>query len=128
MSRPVLSLKPKLASVARATPSPRPDPQEAPKALGETIPPSPRLERTDHLAGNSPLSPTAVIDWLTHTYPGLFNRSDFKPLKIGILADLLPAIREAGFSKRLAKRALGFWTSRIAYQRALALGGPRYDL
>jgi ProP effector len=68
------------------------------------------------------------LAWLFATYPTLFRHQDKKPLKIGIHQELIPLMRAAGFSLKVAKRAIHFYVTRLSYQIALVQGGHRYDL
>ena len=64
--------------------------------------------------------------------PGLFHRSAPQPLKIGLgdelitLAGVHPALTD--LSRTQIRRALKVCTGAPAYRKALARGGPRYDL
>jgi sRNA-binding protein len=60
-------------------------------------------------------------------FPACFaadQHAPHKPLKVGIRADLLAC----GVPKQIVVRALYWYASRPAYQRAIIAGGPRYDL
>ncbi|MDS4042429.1 MAG: ProQ/FinO family protein [Candidatus Competibacter sp.] len=73
-----------------------------------------------------------IIDRLIETFPACFDRSAPKPLKIGLgrellaLAGTLPAL--ADLPRVQIRQALRVYTQSPAYQRALAVGGPRYGL
>jgi ProP effector len=68
----------------------------------------------------------AALAKLAELYPACFAAGasgPHRPLKIGIYADL----RERGL-KAAEAGALGVYTRRRAYLKAVAAGGPRYDL
>ncbi len=73
-----------------------------------------------------------LLDRLIEAFPACFNRSAPKPLKIGLDEELLalagvhPAL--ADLTRTPLRQALQFYAQRPAYRRALAKGGPRYDL
>ena len=73
-----------------------------------------------------------LIDRLCAAFPACFNRTAPKPLKIGLgedvmaLAGVHPAL--ADLSRTQIRRALKVYTGAPAYRKALARGGPRYDL
>ena len=73
-----------------------------------------------------------VLDQLCQAFPACFNRTVPKPLKIGLgeevmaLAGMHPAL--ADLSRTQLRRALKVYTGASAYRKALARGGPRYDL
>ena len=73
-----------------------------------------------------------IIDRLVETFPDVFHRQTPKPLKIGLgedvmaLAGVHPAF--ADLTRTQIRRALKVYTGASAYRRALAKGGPRYDL
>ena len=73
-----------------------------------------------------------LIDRLCAAFPACFNRTAPKPLKIGLgedvmaLAEVHPAL--ADLSRTQIRRALKFYIGAPAYRKALARGGPRYDL
>ena len=73
-----------------------------------------------------------IIDRLIETFPACFSRSAPKPLKIGLGEELLalagvhPAL--ADLTRTRIRRALQVYTGAWAYRKALAKGGPRYDL
>ena len=72
------------------------------------------------------------LDRLGEAFPECFSRLAPKPLNIGIreeviaLAGVHPALMEV--SRIQLHRTLKFYTHRLAYQKALAAGGPRYGL
>ena len=74
----------------------------------------------------------ALLDRLCAAFPACFNRKAPKPLKIGLgeelmaLAGVYPAL--ADLSRTQLRRALKVYTGAPAYRKALARGGPRYDL
>ena len=73
-----------------------------------------------------------LLDRLCQTFPACFNRSAPQPLKIGLgeelraLAGVHPAL--ADLTSTRIRRALKVYTGMPAYRKALARGGPRYDL
>ena len=73
-----------------------------------------------------------ILDQLCQAFPACFNRTDPRPLKIGLGEELLalagvhPAL--ADLTRTRIRRALKVYTGRPAYRQALARGGPRYDL
>ncbi len=73
-----------------------------------------------------------ILDQLCQAFPVCFNRTDPRPLKIGLgeelmaLAGVHPAL--ADLTRTRIRRALKVYTGMPAYRQALARGGPRYDL
>lgn len=63
-------------------------------------------------------------------WPELFNLDNPKPLKVGVLNDLMQDIsaRNLTIGAGVLKAAIASYTRRIRYQKALASGGARYDL
>lgn len=63
-------------------------------------------------------------------WPALFNLDNPKPLRVGILDDLMQDInaRNLTIGAGVLKAAIASYTRRIRYQKALAAGGDRYDL
>ncbi|HCL5065944.1 TPA: ProQ/FinO family protein, partial [Salmonella enterica] len=63
-------------------------------------------------------------------WPELFNLDNPKPLRVGILDDLMQDIsaRNLTIGAGVLKAAIASYTRRIRYQKALAAGGDRYDL
>ncbi|WP_230323186.1 ProQ/FINO family protein [Salmonella enterica] len=63
-------------------------------------------------------------------WPELFNLDNPKPLKVGVLDDLMQDIsaRNLTIGAGVLKAAIASYTRRIRYQKALAAGGDRYDL
>ncbi|ECI2309634.1 proQ/FINO family protein [Salmonella enterica subsp. enterica serovar Infantis] len=63
-------------------------------------------------------------------WPALFNLDNPKPLKVGVLNDLMQDIsaRNLTIGAGVLKAAIASYTRRIRYQKALAAGGARYDL
>ena len=71
----------------------------------------------------------AIQTLLAERYPAVFG--DFrkpKPLAIGTREKLIAVIDELGVTRREIIVAVKLWTGRLAYQRALAAGGIRYNL
>ena len=73
-----------------------------------------------------------LLDPLCQAFPACFSRTDPRPLKIGLgeelmaLAGVHPAL--ADLTRTRIRRALKVYTGMPAYRKALARGGPRYDL
>ena len=73
-----------------------------------------------------------LLDRLCQAFPACFNRSAPQPLKIGLGEELLalagvhPAL--ADLTRTRIRWALKAYTGAPAYRKALARGGPRYDL
>ena len=73
-----------------------------------------------------------ILDRLCQAFPACFSRPAPKPLKIGLGEELLalagvhPALTD--LSRTQLRRALRIYTGAPAYRKALAKGGPRYDL
>ncbi|ENM0557949.1 ProQ/FinO family protein [Salmonella enterica] len=63
-------------------------------------------------------------------WPELFDLDNPKPLKVGVLDDLMQDIsaRNLTIGTGVLKAAIASYTRRIRYQKALAAGGARYDL
>ncbi|MDL1822039.1 ProQ/FINO family protein [Yersinia pestis] len=123
--RPVLTLKRKSSGLAS-----RPAQNDIPK------PPSPqqeKLSRKERLARNAEKLKRrgeAGIQLLVQYWPALFSTTQPKPLKIGILDDLLAYTAERGLelSQKLAKDALSIYAKRPAYLTAVSEGTTRFDL
>jgi len=73
-----------------------------------------------------------LLDRLCAAFPACFDRQAPKPLKIGLgeevmaLAGVHPAL--ADLTRTQIRRAIKVYTGASAYRKALARGGPRYDL
>lgn len=63
-------------------------------------------------------------------WPELFDLDNPKPLKVGLLDDLMQdiAARSLTIGAGVLKAAIASYTRRIRYKKALAAGGARYDL
>ncbi|EIZ2110877.1 ProQ/FinO family protein [Salmonella enterica] len=63
-------------------------------------------------------------------WPELFDLNNPKPLKTGVLNDLIQdiAARDLTIGAGALKAALASYTRRIRYKKAIAAGGSRYDL
>ncbi|EEM8544083.1 proQ/FINO family protein [Salmonella enterica] len=63
-------------------------------------------------------------------WPELFDPDNPKPLKVGVLDDLMQDIsaRNLTIGTGVLKAAIASYTRRNRYQKALAAGGARYDL
>lgn len=64
---------------------------------------------------------------LQKRFPGVLGKGVNKPLKIGILDDLV-AVFDGQYCSREISHALSWHTRRRGYQQALADGGPRFNL
>ena len=66
---------------------------------------------------------------LSEIWPALFNRESPKPLKVGILDDLMQDIAARGlaFGAGALRAAVTSYTHCPRYYRALMAGGDRYD-
>jgi len=79
-----------------------------------------------------PYAMNPILDRRCAAFPACFNRTDPRPLKIGLGEELLalagvhPALTD--LTRTRIRRALTVYTGRPAYRQALAKGGPRYDL
>ena len=73
-----------------------------------------------------------LLDRLCAAFPACFSRTAPQPLKIGLgedvmaLAGVHPTL--ADLTRTQVRRALKVYTGAPAYRKALARGGPRYDL
>lgn len=67
---------------------------------------------------------------LVRLWPDVFNFEKPRPLKIGIIDDMVISIREMGVPLLLSdiKFCLRTYTLRVRYQKCLIKGGYRYDL
>ncbi|EMR0738091.1 proQ/FINO family protein [Citrobacter braakii] len=67
---------------------------------------------------------------LAEYWPALFNHDTPKPIKTGILSDLIQDVAGRGltFGTGALCASIASYTRRPCYQRALAAGGARYDL
>ena len=66
-----------------------------------------------------------IVAPLVEHWPELFDRENRKPLKIGIMGDLIATER---VSKTKLKKAMTAWCRHRKYRTALAEGGARYGL
>lgn len=79
-----------------------------------------------------PYAINPVLDRLCAAFPACFSHTAPKPLQIGLGEELLalagvhPAL--ADLTRTRIRRALMVYTGMPAYRKALARGGPRYDL
>ena len=79
-----------------------------------------------------PYAMNPILDRLCAAFPACFSRTAPQPLKIGLgeevmaLAGVHPAL--ADLTRTRIRRALKAYTGMPAYRKALARGGPRYDL
>jgi ProP effector len=67
---------------------------------------------------------------LAEYWPALFNHDTPKPIKTGILSELIQDVADRGltFGTGALCAAVASYIRRPCYQRALAAGGARYDL
>ncbi|WP_370609726.1 ProQ/FinO family protein [Citrobacter portucalensis] len=67
---------------------------------------------------------------LAEYWPALFNHDTPKPIKTGILSELIQDVSDRGltFGTGALCAAVASYTRRPCYQRALVAGGARYDL
>lgn len=67
---------------------------------------------------------------LAEYWPALFNHDTPKPIKTGILSDLIQDVadRSLTFGIGALCASIASYTRRPCYQRTLAAGGARYDL
>ena len=69
------------------------------------------------------------LERLTETWPQVFDLKAPRPLAVGIIDAIMAELNRAGAGGYGAARyALKGYTSNIRYIRALAAGGPRYNL
>ncbi|MFZ4221429.1 ProQ/FINO family protein [Enterobacter ludwigii] len=69
------------------------------------------------------------LERLTETWPQAFNPKAPRPLAVGIIDSIMAELNRAGAGGYGAARyAVKGYTSNIRYIRALAAGGPRYNL
>ena len=69
------------------------------------------------------------LDRLAEQWPQAFNLTNPRPLAVGIIDDITAVLSAAGAGGHGAVRyALKSYTGNIRYVRAVATGGPRYDL
>ncbi|EHI7336386.1 prop effector [Salmonella enterica] len=63
-------------------------------------------------------------------WPDLFDLDNPKPLKVGVLDDLMQDISASNLAigAGVLRGVLASYTRRVRYQKALAAGGARYDL
>lgn len=66
-----------------------------------------------------------IVAPLTEHWPELFDRDNRKPLKIGIIEELIATEK---VSKTKLKKAMTAWCRHRKYRAALAEGGSRYGL
>jgi sRNA-binding protein len=94
--------------ISQATPASQAEIQSVRRALIDAA--------RQHIAALSELFPACIVadKWETH-----------RPLKVGMHADLLAT---GLLTPREVRNALVVYTGRLQYQRALAAGGPRFDL
>ena len=86
-----------------------------------------KKERREQRASRQKFKHTLV--WLEETFPNCFNQADPKPLKLKIEFDLFEAIEgNEEFSRLNMRKALAFYTSRLAYQESFLTASHRVDL
>ena len=70
-----------------------------------------------------------TVEWLEETYPNCFSKDTPKPLKLRIEFDIFAIIKDNDdFSNVNIRNALGFYTSRLAYQESFLTHSHRVDL
>ena len=70
-----------------------------------------------------------TVEWLEETFPMCFSKAEPKPLKLRIEFDIFALIQEnADFSNVNIRNALGFYTTRLAYQESFLTHSHRIDL
>ena len=135
--RPVLSLPRKPETAAKATtaaPSAKPAKGGAPvrplSAKKPHLSPEQHAVQTQQEKREAKIARAAAINALRvdlqAAYPAAFPTPPV-PLAIGIITPLLQAMRDRHTGLTI-RRFLGFWTTRTAYQQALAAGEPRRNL
>lgn len=117
----------KIKATLRATLSPQAlKRMEALKTAGSTTEQE-RKEQQEQRQKRQKLFRT--LEWLEETFPLCFNKEMPKPLKIKIEIDLFAVIKDNdAFSNVNIRNALGFYTSRLAYQESFLTHGHRVDL
>ena len=70
-----------------------------------------------------------TLEWFEETFPKCFNKEAPKPLKIKIELDLFEVVKDNDeFSNVNIRNALGFYTSRLAYQESFLTHDHRVNL
>lgn len=70
-----------------------------------------------------------TVEWLEETFSQCFSKTEPKPLKLRIEFDLFAIIKDNDdFSNMNIRNALGFYTSRLAYQESFLTQSHRIDL
>lgn len=93
----------------------------------------PRTERINlKQKSHAKLARQSALRWLAETFPKAFdNQIEIKPLKIGILQDLMAHAEialNAGISKNKLRQAVVIFTRRIDYLACLKAREMRVDL
>ncbi|EMT3366935.1 ProQ/FinO family protein [Escherichia coli] len=70
------------------------------------------------------------VNRLCEYWPELFNLSEVRPLKNGVISDMLQEVRTRNIpvGKGALRGAVITYTSMTRYLKAIIAGGPRYDL
>ncbi|ENH8336981.1 ProQ/FinO family protein, partial [Escherichia coli] len=70
------------------------------------------------------------VNRLCEYWPELFNLSEVRPLKNGVISDMLQEVRTRNIpvGKGALRGAVITYTHMTRYLKALIAGGPRYDL
>ncbi|HFS4358477.1 TPA: ProQ/FINO family protein [Escherichia coli] len=70
------------------------------------------------------------VNRLCEYWPELFNLSEVRPLKNGVISDMLQEVRTRNIpvGKGALREAVITYTHMTRYLKALIAGGPRYDL
>ena len=70
-----------------------------------------------------------TVEWLEDSFPNCFSKENPKPLKLRIEFDLFALIKDNDdFSNVNIRNALGFYTSRLTYQKSFLKHSHRVDL
>ncbi|MFT4463967.1 MAG: ProQ/FINO family protein [Sodalis sp. (in: enterobacteria)] len=114
-------------------PAPAPKPAKPVKEPKPKQPPPKPLSREERIARNRAKKlrrdQEAIASLVAH-WPQLFSLEQSKPIKIGMVANILDDIkaRELELTRAKASAALMFYTQTPAYQQAVHAGGSRFDL
>ena len=99
---------------------------EALKKAGSTTDQE-RKEQQEQRAKRQKLFTT--VEWLEETFPKCFSKDAPQPLKLRIEFDVFELIKDNDkFSNVNIRNALGFYTSRLAYQESFLTHTHRVDL
>jgi len=132
--RPLSAKKPHLSPeqhpIAAKAAKPGKAPVRPPAAKKPRLSPEQHAVQTQQEKREAKIARAAAINALRvdlqAAYPAAFPTPPV-PLAIGIITPLLQAMRDRHTGLTI-RRFLGFWTTRTAYQQALAAGEPRRNL